>query len=74
MGEFVSKGIGRNVNELIAIQKKLKIINKIAEEQVKRANAKNGEVRKNKKQRKKYFRRIHPLGKIKEVLHTVAIK
>ena len=46
MGEFVSKGIGRHVNELIGIQKKLKIINKIAEEQLKRANAKNGKVRK----------------------------
>uniref|UniRef100_A0A914E8B6 ShKT domain-containing protein n=1 Tax=Acrobeloides nanus TaxID=290746 RepID=A0A914E8B6_9BILA len=42
MNGLVSKGVGRNVKELIGIQKKLKIINKIAAEQVKRANAKHG--------------------------------
>jgi hypothetical protein len=40
-----SKKIGRNVQELIGVQKKLKIINKIAAEQVKRDNAKKGRVR-----------------------------
>uniref|UniRef100_A0A914EMI3 Metalloendopeptidase n=1 Tax=Acrobeloides nanus TaxID=290746 RepID=A0A914EMI3_9BILA len=42
MNGLVSKGFGRNVQELIRIQKKLKIIKKIGAEQVKRANAKNG--------------------------------
>uniref|UniRef100_A0A914E3W8 Metalloendopeptidase n=1 Tax=Acrobeloides nanus TaxID=290746 RepID=A0A914E3W8_9BILA len=42
MNGLVLKGVGRNVKELIGIQKKLKIINKIAAEQVKRANAKHG--------------------------------
>lgn len=46
MGGLVSKGIGRNVQELINIRKKIKTIGKIAEEQVKRANAKNGLVNK----------------------------
>lgn len=44
MGGLVSKGIGRSVQELINIRKKIKTIGKIAEEQVKRANAKNGKV------------------------------
>uniref|UniRef100_A0A914CKK6 Zinc metalloproteinase n=1 Tax=Acrobeloides nanus TaxID=290746 RepID=A0A914CKK6_9BILA len=35
MSDLASKGIGRHVEELIGIQKKLKIINKIAGEQVK---------------------------------------
>uniref|UniRef100_A0A914EER5 Metalloendopeptidase n=1 Tax=Acrobeloides nanus TaxID=290746 RepID=A0A914EER5_9BILA len=40
--DLVSKGLGRHVQELIGIQKKLKIINKIAAEQVKKANANSG--------------------------------
>jgi hypothetical protein len=46
MGGLVSKGIGRSVQELINIRKKIKTIGKIAEEQVKRANAKHGLVNK----------------------------
>jgi hypothetical protein len=42
MSDLASKGIGRHVEELIGIQKKLKIINKIAGEQLK--HAKNGSV------------------------------
>ena len=41
MSDLASKGIGRHVDELIGIQKKLKIINKIAGEQLKHAKKGN---------------------------------